>query len=564
MAKKYTADVIESTSITGSLFGTSSWATTSSYALNGGVTSIIAGTNVTISSGTGAVTINSSGGGGSAFPYTGSASISGSLNVNGPITASFFKGDGSALTGITSTPIAWLESNATDLTIWNNGKGNVVSNTSFGEDALQANINGQVNTAYGYFSLGSNTTGQYNTSIGGFSGGNITTGSYNTSIGYNSLISVTTGVKNTGLGSGAGENITLGSNNTSIGNQSLPGVTTGDRNIALGLLAGNNLSGASSDNIYIGSQAGPTTTTLENKKLYIASGSGTPLIGGDFAAKTVTISGSLEVKGAITGSIQSSSYALTASYALNSGGGGGSTFPYTGNAVISGSLTVTSSINGLNIGTGKNPNTNTIAIGTSALYSNIDGYWNIALGHQSMLSNTLGSNNIALGYVSLSSNTSGNNNVAIGPQALSDNTIGELNIAMGYSALYKNRTGNYNLAHGYQAMGSIISGSNNIAQGFQAGFNAISSSSYNVYIGTNSGPSSLTSENKKLYIASGSGTPLIGGDFGSGSVTINDILTLNVRTTTPSSPTHGMIIASGSVGTSRLYYYNGSNWFALF
>jgi hypothetical protein len=80
-------------SFSGSLFGTSSWATnsltssfvtasnvfgpfgsssiasasfatTSSYALNGGVTNIIAGTNITISSATGAVTINSTGGGG--------------------------------------------------------------------------------------------------------------------------------------------------------------------------------------------------------------------------------------------------------------------------------------------------------------------------------------------------------------------------------------------------------------------------------------------------------------------------------------------------------------------
>jgi hypothetical protein len=65
----------------------SSFATSASYALNGGVTQIIAGTNVTISpaGGTGAVTINSTGGGGggSTFPYTGSAIISGSLIVTG-------------------------------------------------------------------------------------------------------------------------------------------------------------------------------------------------------------------------------------------------------------------------------------------------------------------------------------------------------------------------------------------------------------------------------------------------------------------------------------------------
>lgn len=62
-----------SNGITGSLQGTASYATqaisasfatTASYASNGGVTSIVAGTNITISSATGDVTINSTGGGG--------------------------------------------------------------------------------------------------------------------------------------------------------------------------------------------------------------------------------------------------------------------------------------------------------------------------------------------------------------------------------------------------------------------------------------------------------------------------------------------------------------------
>jgi hypothetical protein len=75
-------------SLTGALTGTASYATqalSASYALNGGVTSIVAGTNVTISpiSGVGAVTINSSGGGGSAFPFVGAAKITGSLVVSG-------------------------------------------------------------------------------------------------------------------------------------------------------------------------------------------------------------------------------------------------------------------------------------------------------------------------------------------------------------------------------------------------------------------------------------------------------------------------------------------------
>ena len=48
-----------------------------------------------------------------------------------------------------------------------------------------------------------------------------------------------------------------------------------------------------------------------------------------------------------------------------------------------------------------------------------------------------------------------------------------------------------------------------------------------------------------------------------GSLTIKDILVLTPRTTTP-TPTEGMIIASGSAGSSILYYYNGTSWNALF
>ena len=80
--------------ISGSLEGTASFAETCSFALNGGggggaVTSIIAGTGITISpnTGIGNVTITSIGGGGSGFPYTGGflvpAIVTGSLMVNG-------------------------------------------------------------------------------------------------------------------------------------------------------------------------------------------------------------------------------------------------------------------------------------------------------------------------------------------------------------------------------------------------------------------------------------------------------------------------------------------------
>ena len=112
-------------SLSGSLLGTASYATTASYALNGGggggggVTQIIQGTGVPITStgpsGTGDVTINSTaGGGGGAFPYTAStpAIISGSLIITGSdlgpdliVTGSVFSTQGftGSLSGITTT-----------------------------------------------------------------------------------------------------------------------------------------------------------------------------------------------------------------------------------------------------------------------------------------------------------------------------------------------------------------------------------------------------------------------------------------------------------------------------
>jgi len=45
----------------------------------------------------------------------------------------------------------------------------------------------------------------------------------------------------------------------------------------------------------------------------------------------------------ISGSVASASYALTASFALN--GGGGNSFPFSGSAVITGSLLIKSDVN---------------------------------------------------------------------------------------------------------------------------------------------------------------------------------------------------------------------------
>jgi hypothetical protein len=87
------------------------------------------------------------------------------------------------------------------------------------------------------------------------------------------------------------------------------------------------------------------------------------------------VTGTLKVTVGITGSLQgTASYAtnaLTASFALN-GGGGGSTFPFTGSAVITGSLAITGSASG-------NVNALSISSNTASLNLNDGNFFTLQL-----------------------------------------------------------------------------------------------------------------------------------------------------------------------------------------
>ena len=168
--------------------------------------------------------------------------------------------------------IAWLESNATDLTVWNNGQGNISTNTSFGDSALRSNTSGTDNTCYGQNAGYFNTSGNQNTFMGRQAGQNNSTGGANTNIGY-----------------GAGGNITIGGGNTMLGSQAGGSVIAGNQNTFIGRATGFTAQNASSGNIFIGYNAGPTTGGTYTNQLYINNANGTPLIGGDFVNRTVTI-----------------------------------------------------------------------------------------------------------------------------------------------------------------------------------------------------------------------------------------------------------------------------------
>ena len=144
------------------------------------------------------------------------------------------------------------------------------------------------------------------------------------------------------------------------------------------------------------------------------------------------------------------------------------------------------------------PNGN-IALGLSALQSNLSGKDNTAVGDGALQSDTTGKGNTAVGYIALQnnitgwanaasgaaalySNTTGDYNTATGQDTLAFNTTGNNNTASGEAALYSNTTGSDNTASGHYALLNLTAGNNNIAIGSQAALN-VTGSSNNIHIG---------------------------------------------------------------------------------
>lgn len=179
------------------------------------------------------------------------------------------------------------------------------------------NNTGTDNTVVGDSAMYSASVASYNAAIGGNVLYNNVSGSYNVSIGNESLYKQLRGDNNIAIGYQNLYNNVSGSNNVSIGYQALYGQAnnTLEGNIALGYRAGYYTAQSSSGNVYIGPNAGPNVNTIEKSKLYIASGSGNPLIGGDFNNKTVTVSGSIYISGSIIPNVGAT---LTSSFELGS------------------------------------------------------------------------------------------------------------------------------------------------------------------------------------------------------------------------------------------------------
>jgi len=127
-----------------------------------------------------------------------------------------------------------LHTSGTDSTYAGVASGNPAStgtdDTGFGANSLPANTTGTSNSAFGSLALESNDTGSQNTGVGTESIAHNIAGDDNTAIGAQSLHHVT-GNRNIGIGTFGGFNLVTGDDNILVGNQ---GVTTESSTIRIG------------------------------------------------------------------------------------------------------------------------------------------------------------------------------------------------------------------------------------------------------------------------------------------------------------------------------------------
>lgn len=213
---------------------------------NTGVTSIVAGSGVSIDQGTGTVTVTATGGG-VTFDYTDSGT---NLIIGESLTYTTQQGNVGLGEGV-------LE----------NQTGSSY-NTSIGYQSLQHSISGSgQNTALGYRALQGVTAvtdGYYNTAVGYEAGMRIESAHNNVFIGHQAGSQVTDGHSHVIIGDGAGDAITTQDENVIIG-QLAAAQYLGNRSTIIGKSANNLASQTGTNNTVIGFNAQQSSTTVDNE-----------------------------------------------------------------------------------------------------------------------------------------------------------------------------------------------------------------------------------------------------------------------------------------------------------
>ena len=254
-----------------------------------------------------------------AFPFVGDAVITGSLVVSGSNLTSGFRTD---TRNIILGYGAGHNQNPT------NGPYNVM----IGFEAGYTNTIGDSNVCIGQYAgyaLSTNASDD-NIFIGKLSGAGGTSpaarmsdANYNIGLGYETMLFLTTGDSNIGFGFRTMRNISSGKYNLAFGDSALYNTDTGQNNIGIGRSAGN-LQTSGTGNITIGS--GSQGFAGESNQLRIGNGNTITTISasletGDIIFASTASAAYFVGDGSQLTGIVSASYALTASHALNAGGG---------------------------------------------------------------------------------------------------------------------------------------------------------------------------------------------------------------------------------------------------
>jgi len=144
---------------------------------------------------------------------------------------------------------------------------------------------------------------------------------------------------------------------------------------------------------------------------------------------------------------------------------------------------------------------NNTAIGTEALFTNVNGDSHVAVGYRALYKTNVIYSNTGLGAQALYNSTTGVGNTAVGQAALYNNITSNYNVAVGYSSL-NNCTGEYNVGIGALCSASLIGGSYNTFLGHASGGTIINGAN-NTYLGKDSSASS-TATNYEVVLGAGS------------------------------------------------------------
>jgi len=221
-------------------------------------TTLTAGSGVTITNGTGSITIAASGGSGD---VVGPASaVANSIALFNSTTGKLIK-DSSASDGLIY-----------GLTV-GRGASAVSSNTALGSGALNnASTTGGFNTSIGRNTMQSLTSGSESVAVGNSVLNLATIGDNNVGVGNSALAATTTGGSNVAVGLGSLQRNTTASFSTAIGTQALNFNTTTSNSTAVGYQAGYNSTGAA--NQFFGYSSGVNVTSGA-KNVIIGSYTGT-------------------------------------------------------------------------------------------------------------------------------------------------------------------------------------------------------------------------------------------------------------------------------------------------